>query len=93
MPVPKSNQRAVAKYTKNHYDEIKIRPQKGERERIKQHADSRGESVNAFIIRAINAQIERDNAQPSQDITELRRTTEAETNEINRSEDEHSAKE
>lgn len=63
MPVPKANQRAVAKYTKNHYDEIKIRPQKGERERIKQHADSRGESVNAFIIRAINAQIERDNAQ------------------------------
>lgn len=33
---------------------------KGDRDRIKAHADMRGESVNGFIFRAINAQMQRD---------------------------------
>ena len=35
---------------------------KGRKEIIKDHALQRGESMNAFIIRAIDNQLERDNA-------------------------------
>ncbi len=61
MPVSKANQRAVAKYMKENYDEIKVRVPKGERETIRAHAEKRGESANGFIQRAINETIERDN--------------------------------
>lgn len=60
MPISKANQRAVAKYTKANYDEIKVRVSKGEREKIKAHAESNGESLNAFINRAITETIARD---------------------------------
>jgi predicted HicB family RNase H-like nuclease len=53
MPVSKSQQRAVTKYMKNNYDEIKIRVPKGNREKIKAYATSQGESLNAFVKRAI----------------------------------------
>ena len=61
MPVPKCNQRAVHKYTKNHYDRIDIQVYKGIKEKIKQHAEKMGESMNKFIWRAIDETIERDN--------------------------------
>ena len=61
MPVPKCNQKAVAKYVKNHYDDIKLRVPKGQREIIKAHADEYDNgSVNAFIQRAISETMERD---------------------------------
>ncbi|MGI5959028.1 MAG: Arc family DNA-binding protein [Massiliimalia sp.] len=53
MPASKAQQKAVAKYMKNNYDEIKIRIPKGEKEKIKVFAASRGESVNAYICRLI----------------------------------------
>lgn len=62
MPTTKAQQRAVNKYMKDNYDEIKIRTPKGQKEIIKAHADERGESVNGFIKRAIDEAIERDNA-------------------------------
>lgn len=61
MAVPKCNQRAVAKYTNANYDDIKVRVPKGKRDIIKTHAEARGESVNAFIQRAIDEAIIRDN--------------------------------
>ena len=60
MTATKAQQRAVNKYMKENYDEIKVRTEKGKKERIKTHAESRGESVNAFINRAIDETIERD---------------------------------
>lgn len=60
MPASKAQQRAVAKYMKTNYDEIKIRVAKGEKEKIKAHAESRGESLNGFINKAIDEKIERD---------------------------------
>ena len=61
MPVSKANQRAVAKYTKANYDDIKVRVPKGEREIIKAHAEKHdGGSVNGFIQRAIRETMERD---------------------------------
>lgn len=57
----KAQQKAVQKYVSNNYDRVvlTLKP-KGERDKIKAHADSMGESMNAFINRAISEQVERD---------------------------------
>ena len=60
MAVSKANQRAVAKYMKANYDDIKVRTPKGKREIIQMHALSTGESTNAFINRAIDETMQRD---------------------------------
>ena len=41
-------------------DRITLTVQKGKKETIKAHADANGESVNAFINRAIDTQMEID---------------------------------
>lgn len=63
MPASKAQQKAVAKYMKNNYDEIKIKVPKGEKDKIKSHADNKGESLNGFIKRAIDETMERDAAE------------------------------
>ncbi|MBQ3255908.1 MAG: ABC transporter ATP-binding protein [Oscillospiraceae bacterium] len=63
MAIPKSNQKAVAKYMKNNYDEIKIRVLKGDKEIIKAHADAKNETTNEFIKRAIHETIGREGAE------------------------------
>ena len=54
------NQKHVNKYIANNYDRINLTVPKGDKERIKAAADKRGESVNAFIQRAIKAEMERE---------------------------------
>lgn len=61
MAVSEAQKRAVSKYMKENYDEIKVRVGKGQKETIKAHADTQGESVNGFINRAIGETMERDN--------------------------------
>lgn len=53
MAVSKAQQKAVSKYMKENYDEIKVRVPKGTKDGIKEQADKNGESVNGFIFRAI----------------------------------------
>ncbi|MDE6729253.1 MAG: hypothetical protein K2J71_00555 [Oscillospiraceae bacterium] len=60
MPASKAQQKAVAKYMKENYDELKIRVPKGDKEKIKAHAKNKGESVNGFIQRAIKQTMEDD---------------------------------
>ena len=60
MAVSKAQQRAVNKYVKNNYDEIKLRMPKGKKEIIQEHASDHGESLNAFINRAIDEAMQRD---------------------------------
>ena len=60
MPASKAQQKAVAKYMKNNYDEIKVRVTKGNKDIIKAHAESNGESLNGFVNRAIDETMERD---------------------------------
>ncbi len=62
MPVSKAQQKAVSKYMKENYDVYQIRMPKGKKDVIKAHAEARGESVNAFIGRAIDETMERDKA-------------------------------
>lgn len=63
MATTKAQQRAVSKYMKENYDEIKVRVIKGRREIIKAHAEAHGESVNGFIGRAIDETMQRDSKQ------------------------------
>ena len=49
MPASKAQQKAVSKYMKANYDEIKIRIPKGQKEVVQAFAQDRGESVNALI--------------------------------------------
>ena len=60
--VSKAQQKAVAKYMKNNYDEIKVRVEKGKREIIKAAAEQAGESLNGYIKKAVDQRMERDNA-------------------------------
>ena len=62
MPVSKAQQKAVSKYMKENYDELKVRIPKGQKETIKAHAEAQGESLNACINRAISQAIQKDKA-------------------------------
>ena len=60
MPVSKAQQRAVNKYMAANYDRINLTVPKGQKNAIKAHAEAQGESLNAFINRAITQTMERD---------------------------------
>ena len=57
-----ARRRASAKYLKESVEDIRIRVPKGQKAVIKAHADQQGESINQFVIRAINETMERDNS-------------------------------
>lgn len=59
--ISKAQQKAVNKYVKTNYDRINVTFPKGQREKIKEHAQKQNESVNAFIIRSVSETMERDN--------------------------------
>ena len=52
--------KANNKWNAKAYDRINLTVEKGRKELIKEHADSKGESVNGFINRAINETMERE---------------------------------
>lgn len=56
----KASTKAQNKYINKKYDRINLVVDKGRKEKIKAHAESKGESVNAFINRAINEAMEKD---------------------------------
>ena len=60
MPVSEARRRANEKYNAKAYDQILLRVKKGQKKVIQAHADSRGESMAAFITRAIQETMERD---------------------------------
>lgn len=60
MATSKAAQRAVNKYMKENYDRFNLTMPKGKKDMVQTHATQRGESVNAFINRAINETMERD---------------------------------
>lgn len=56
-----SRKKANEKYLKESVEDIRIRVPKGQKSIIKNHSDKTGESMNAFVVRAINETMERDN--------------------------------
>lgn len=59
----KTSSKVKDRYNAKVYEEIKVRVYKGEKEKIKAHAETKGESVNGFIKRAIDETMERDLAE------------------------------
>lgn len=55
-----AQKKAVAKYNAANYDRVELRVEKGKKETIKTFAESRGESLNGFINRAIDETMQRD---------------------------------
>ena len=51
---------AKNKYNAKAYDSLRIVVKKGRKAEIKTHADSKGESLNSFVNRAIDETVERD---------------------------------
>jgi len=62
MPVSKAQQKAVAKYMKSNYDELKVRMDKGKKELIKAAANSAGESINGYVTKSVEERMERDSS-------------------------------
>ena len=52
--------KAKQKYNSAHYCRVAFDVSADVKKRIQEHAAGRGESVNSFIKRAVNSQIERD---------------------------------
>lgn len=50
--------KATQRYIKNNYDSVMIRMPKGKKELIKAFAESRDESLNGFVNRAIDEAME-----------------------------------
>lgn len=60
MPVSKAQQKATNKYISKAYDRVNLTLPKGQKDELQAHAMAQGESVNAFINRAIMETMERD---------------------------------
>lgn len=60
MKISEARHRANEKYNAKAYEEIKVRVLKGQKEVIQDAARSKGESVNAYIVKAITERMERD---------------------------------
>ena len=58
----KASTKAQNKYIAKTYDRVNLTMPKGKKDLVQAHAESRGESVNAFINRAIDETMERDKA-------------------------------
>ena len=54
MPISEARKRANAKYNLKAYDRIELKVSKGKKEKIRIYAEQHGESINAFVNRAIS---------------------------------------
>ena len=61
MPISKARQKANRKYNEKAYDRIALTVKKGEKDKLKAHAEKQGETLNGFINRAISYQVQTDN--------------------------------
>lgn len=59
--ISEARRRANEKYNAKAYDEMKVRVPKGRKAELQAHAEGQGESLNGFIVRAVDETIERDN--------------------------------
>ncbi len=69
MPASKAQQKAVSKYMKENYDVFQIRMPKGRKSTIQAHAEAQGESMNQYIINAVDQRMARDAVEGPQEAT------------------------
>ena len=49
-----AQKRATKKYVSEHYDEIKIRIPKGQKDVLRERAESEGKSLNQYVVDRLN---------------------------------------
>ena len=78
MAVSKAQQKAVHNYVKKTYDRIEITALKGSKEYLQGVATENGESVNAYIIGAVNSRLKSEGRSelPAKQIEEKEETAE-----------------
>ena len=59
-PVSEAQKRATMKYMAKAYDRIELKVPKGRKAELQEHAAAQGESLNGFVNRAIDNQLEQD---------------------------------
>lgn len=55
-----AQKKAIKKYLHDSVDDLRIRVPKGQKDIIKSYAEAHGESLNGFVVRAVNEAMERD---------------------------------
>lgn len=60
MARTEAENRAIQKYEREKVDRVVFRVAKGKKEQIQEHAAARGESLSAFLNRAVDEAMERD---------------------------------
>jgi len=60
MPISDARKRANRKYNEKAYDRLEVKVAKGHKAELQAHAESKGESLNGFVNRAIDETFERD---------------------------------
>jgi len=60
-PASKARVDANRRYNEKAYDRIELKVPKGRKAELQEHAQQRGESLNGFVNRAIDHEVERDN--------------------------------
>ena len=60
MPLSEARKRANRSWDKKNYDILMARVSKGKKDEIKDHATKQGLSLNAFVVRAIDEAMQRD---------------------------------
>ena len=58
--VSKAQQKAVNKYVKQNYDRVNVTMPKGKKDEYKAHAQSKGLSLNSYIINLIETDIKKE---------------------------------
>lgn len=66
-PASKAAQKAVHKYVRENYDRINITVPKGRKAAIQAIADVAGQSINGYVVQAVDERMERDGAAPVED--------------------------
>ena len=59
-PATKARIDANRRYNEKSYDRIELKVPKGRKAELQEHAQLRGESLNGFVNRAIDHEVERD---------------------------------
>lgn len=65
MAITESQKNARKKYLSEKIDHINFRVPRGEKERLREHAENCGESLNGFLYRAANETMARDKEKES----------------------------
>ena len=60
MPISEAQRKAVRKYNAKAYDRLEISVPKGRKAEYQAYAESRGESLNGLVNRAIDNQVKQD---------------------------------